>query len=1275
PPIKLETFDGSDLTRWPAFKYQLDQLILNRSDLNEVEQAYYVRSSLKGQALNLVQSIPIKEKFLSKIVHRLEQEYNRRSLTQAKLLQSLLGIRSKSSKLDGQLVAVRSMINLVYTIDEDNGIDGMITQQLIVERINKKHLKLIWQKRPKTMLEALELIEDELRSELEMATVIDTFSSHSHSQSQVSTSVSSGTVPKSKPTPSTSDQHSSSPKGPTCVFCGTHPYSGECTQMTSIKDKKDLLRKKSLCFVCFSTAVILSNPQAHNATKAHVLLDHGSQISLVSRDLVNRLALTAVDRREINISGVDSTDLSNGTTGYDNWLVHLDIMTNHGPHSIEAVVREGSSIVNPIYTDPLSRSDLKIIQEKIKSIPPHFTENKVVNTDLLIGVGDSLALLDNSKETKLPCGYRLLESSIGPLVVGSYSPRISMSTPDLSIVSAVVVAEMTTEQKVESFLAVDSASRIYGTTEKEARKASDELVNKHFDDTVQRINDDYFVQYSVKPEAATLLPDNHDLAVSRLNSVVKGLTKKSGHIEFYNSIIEDQLKLGQIELVSNEDSGGIIHYLAYQAVLRPDKPTTPVRIVYDASAHLKNKPSLNDMANDSDSELVQQLVHNLYVDNVIINVDSPLPIMYTRAKELFRSMAMNLRDFVSNVTEFNQFIPNDDRAKDVVQKLLGLLWHTEHDVLQLKIPVSTKLEKETKRTMLSAVSSSYDPLGLISPLILPPRLTLQSLWNDDLKWDEPVNDTIRDTFHNQMKDVESFQLPIDRYTHLSESDEIILVAFSDASKLAMSAAVYNWTPHSTPHLLISRTRLAPIKAKSTIPKMELDSFVMAHSVTLYTVDALRKEFPDKPIHIYSFSDSTTVLHWCKSENFSKNLGIFVSNRLQAINEFRDGFDKIPNVHYHTPRHVRSECNPADHATRGLTALEMNDPNHQWWVGPKWMQFDPSTWPNDPLPSTPPTFMSELAVVAKPVVETVIDLTRFSSLKMAISETARVYRFLSKLASRVKNREIQEKLAHIPINNNPLLNASEKKFALQRIIYLHQIKHVGVGKPNHSIITEDSGTGIWVASTRLTNSDLSPESKSPVYIPTSADSTLAPLLIHDVHKSATHANIQTILNHIKSKYWIPRCHQIAKSVLKQCLHCRRTNGLPFKYAISPALPPDCVHRSRPFEHTAIDYAGPFTSIDDKKMYIVIFTCFSTRLSHLDVVDSLLPSSFIFAFRRFCSRRGSPTATTFKMSSTLLANPDCNDDYKPPEEENSSRETAIAQLKNSMMVVDNFWKRWH
>ncbi|GMR40751.1 hypothetical protein PMAYCL1PPCAC_10946, partial [Pristionchus mayeri] len=35
PAIKLESFDGSDITRWPAYKYQLDSLILSQSHLNE----------------------------------------------------------------------------------------------------------------------------------------------------------------------------------------------------------------------------------------------------------------------------------------------------------------------------------------------------------------------------------------------------------------------------------------------------------------------------------------------------------------------------------------------------------------------------------------------------------------------------------------------------------------------------------------------------------------------------------------------------------------------------------------------------------------------------------------------------------------------------------------------------------------------------------------------------------------------------------------------------------------------------------------------------------------------------------------------------------------------------------------------------------------------------------------------------------------------------------------------------------------------------------------
>ena len=60
----------------------------------------------------------------------------------------------------------------------------------------------------------------------------------------------------------------------------------------------------------------------------------------------------------------------------------------------------------------------------------------------------------------------------------------------------------------------------------------------------------------------------------------------------YNSIICDQLEKGIVEEVNDSEVElGVIHYLPHHAVIRHDKETTKVRIVYDASAKLSG---LND---------------------------------------------------------------------------------------------------------------------------------------------------------------------------------------------------------------------------------------------------------------------------------------------------------------------------------------------------------------------------------------------------------------------------------------------------------------------------------------------------------------------------------------------------------------------------------------------------------------------------------------------------------------------------------------------------------
>lgn len=78
-----------------------------------------------------------------------------------------------------------------------------------------------------------------------------------------------------------------------------------------------------------------------------------------------------------------------------------------------------------------------------------------------------------------------------------------------------------------------------------------------------------------------------------------------------------------------------------------------------------------------------------------------------------------------------------------------------------------------------------------------------------------------------------------------------------------------------------------------------------------------------------------------------------------------------------------------------------------------------------------------------------------------------------------------------------------------------------------------------------------------------------------------------------------------------------------------LPSDRVSVDPSFTHTGLDVFGPFTVVTRKtrghnaenKRWAVIFSCLITRAVHLEVVESLLASSFICALRCFLAIRGS------------------------------------------------------
>ena len=92
-----------------------------------------------------------------------------------------------------------------------------------------------------------------------------------------------------------------------------------------------------------------------------------------------------------------------------------------------------------------------------------------------------------------------------------------------------------------------------------------------------------------------LLPDNYQLSRKRLENLLERLRHEPEVLREYDSVIKEQLHRGIVEIVENLSEGevGKVHYIPHHAVIRRDKLTTKLRVVYDASAK-SDGVALND---------------------------------------------------------------------------------------------------------------------------------------------------------------------------------------------------------------------------------------------------------------------------------------------------------------------------------------------------------------------------------------------------------------------------------------------------------------------------------------------------------------------------------------------------------------------------------------------------------------------------------------------------------------------------------------------------------
>ena len=657
------------------------------------------------------------------------------------------------------------------------------------------------------------------------------------------------------------------------------------------------------------------------------------------------------------------------------------------------------------------------------------------------------------------------------------------------------------------------------------------------------------------------------------------------------------------------------------------------------------------------------LQQDFYVDDGLKSFPTPEDAIdvISKTKAMCKAASLRLHKFASNSKTVLEAMPAEDRSKDLkdldlrhdvlpVQRSLGTYWCIETDTIGFRIELKDK--PLTRRGILSTVSSVYDPLGIVAPVILVGKQLLQELCHDGIEWDDPVPSHVHSQWEKWRSELPLLEkITIARCVKPPTFGEPVVTelhSFSDASDVGLGQVTYLRLVNNSNQIhvsfLMGKARVAPLKPMST-PRRELTAAVISANVA----SMLSRELKYKdPVEVF-YTDSSVVLGYIRNE--AKRFHTYVGNRVHHIHDR----SKPQQWHY-----VASSSNPADIASQGTTAKQLSE-HELWFKGPSFLWEKDVTVENvDLVPDLSP----EDAEVKKVKTAVLISnqVTPQSKEEKTFPEVLELDRFHhSSSLGRLKRsivriqRMIEKKRPNKQYNTRPIAGpptVEEMRLADEVILKSLQFGYFGEEirvlqnlrdkdpmfqnrqnahtrneklKQTSSLFRLDpflDEKGLLRIGGRLQRATLAYEVKHPIVVP--KKSHITDLLIRQYHsQDQYHQGCGMTHNALRQAgYWIINGRSSVSRHLRKCTICRKLRG-PAQVQKMANLPAERITPAAPFTYSGMDVFGPWYIKEGRKelkRWGLIFTCLSSRAVHLETLNSMETDAFINALRRFINRRG-------------------------------------------------------
>ena len=1384
------SFDG-DPKKYRTFRDLFDVAVKNRADLTNVERFTYLQSFLKGEAATAIEGLAITDGNFDDALEILENRFGNKQLIVNSHMEALVGVPGVHDADDAKALRelydkIEIQLRSLKVLDVDPETHGLLVIPVLKRKLPSEINLLLSRKFDSS--EDLWKIEDmmkELKREVE-----------ARERSSIDQRVHGGKDnDKKKPKGPTTVGGFLAAGKLSCPYCEKPHYPDKCQTVTDPRRRKEILVQKKRCFLCTkaghsassgcqakrmcmkcsgrhhtsicipkkqadggateenpteetqstvatncdqvaifkpkprtvlleTACATFSNPTTERKVNGRAILDNGSQRTYCTRRLQMRLRLKVFDSEttDVGVFGGGSV----GAKTYD--VVMVAVQKIDG----DSEVLYFRCLVTETICSPLIGQRIDAVREKYS----HFNDldladrgsGAAVEVDMLIGGDNYWSVVTGDGNIRGQEGPVALHSKLGYVLSGTATLNpvsfLAKSEPKFTSMLASSTDEITVS--LQRFWELDSIGIVENEVAVQTTPSEIRFVKGRYEvDTPWRANHE-------------MLGDNYVQSKSRLLSNLRRYKRDDPKLlQTYANTFLEQLKDGTLERVTPDMIApvGKTYYMPHHLVVRQDKETTKVRVVYDCSSKMAGNVSLNDclevpeplyadllavlinfrvhkvaiigdiekaflqigMAEkDRDAyrvlfvddpfkddpeivelrfttvtfgvgpsmwhlgavvqhlanyveeypDLVKKIESGLYADDYSggDDDDEKAIAQYRQTKKIFKDANMNMRKWKSNSPAVMEVMQKEEGGDDLSEesqakmmlnpndpspvKTLGVPWDLKTDKMTISLEKAIskgKVENVTKTVVLSASASIYDPAGIVGPITFWVKVLFQRVCQTKGSWDDQLDEETRKEWDRWLRSAERYsriEFPRCYHPNLAESTCVMLIGFCDASEKGYAAVVYLrmvTTILSKENvgcsLVASKTRVAPLK-KQTITRLELLGALILSRLMVRIRSILRDV---KVNEEYCFTDSAVAAHWiCNS---TKRYKKYIDKRADKIRLMVE-----PEKWMHVP----GKENIADLPSRGCLPEKFREHEEEWFNGKEWLKKDKDKWPVKRVSdlqltkSNEEVLESELrkAEVSKEKVllgtdvaniESVIDPKRYSTLTKLLRVTSICHKFIDIKLKRQK--DIDKEI-------------SAEDMSRSKDLWIRHLQRLVTQEPKYEKTAESLGikqdsNGYLRCMGRLGRGKIPFDSKHPMILP--GGHWVTTLIIRACHEKVFHDKVKETLAEFRSAYWVTRGRQRVSSVLQTCRLCKILEGLNYPAPVQAELPDFRVDGGIAFKNTGVDFGGPVYTKEAEEMrksYIVLFTCATSRMVHLELCPNLTTEAYVRSQKRMIGRRGAP-----------------------------------------------------